>query len=1501
MSDTYGGKENVCGKKTIIYTTESPLMCMAVSSKAEMVAVAGRNLFQVFSVHEDKFISLHRVKTPSRLVVSDIPKSKISVIDSIGTECGPNPTHGTIVTATEPIPARHSPVIQSAINQPRSHSVTDVSWSNVGDILATASTSGDVMLWDVGRGMTQTACFSGHNRSIHCIHFNPTISTELVTASQDGKLKLFDIRDPNPISSCQIFFQRTASPSPVRDVSFCPKQGFLIAAAQENGVISIWDTRKGSRPFRAFQGHSCSIATLDWHPNWNVTTRNWLATAGARDHLIKVWNLNSPSGQSSVTCPSVLYTVRTSNVNRVRWRPTFMTQLVSSCNLTIDLSVHIWDLQRPFIPYVSFEEHKDLVTCISWCPAETNNFYTVGRDGLLIRHSVEDGVQPIENAPPVALSFSPYGHLLHAVRKDHVEINNKLSTVEENSKVSYPITTKNQPTSFQHSNGNGCSLSYYGPSYPTSTLSTATITTNTTSTNTTTINNSNAGDTLLSNKDFEHPTVVATSGNADELGTQIVTNTLILSESTVNIPSNNNNTIGTTAINPVTSTIFTNSTTNECTTITTTSLTIASPPSSPDLPQMGSLKSAQLFVSQAHSLLFHYKPCLETIFQPNYFDFTNALLPDLIILLAKNYKFIGTNVDMICEYNASVCLRFGQPFLVRFWLLLRSIYGSLSSDPHKRTSSQQHATQTQPSTPSHQHQQLHNFSDLDNQYSKHIQSSLINEKFVPPTDSSRVHIPENKSLKCFRNSGALRRKKRDTVSNDTTGIKLSRILESLGIRSRESAQLTEKTKTNVNIHYRRHSSGNVRVQHHGASKQFIDTLPPVQKFLSCSSSANNDPTDCVFSNIPSIANPYNNDCSTLTNDLLFRSTKPISLNMDYDSLHKPLVIDNDQLIPSLSSSASPPISQPSQFILKSLEDDILNNGLLFHNYHEDIDYLFHTTSPQEPLEPSPFIENDPVKRRPDQLDLIEVIGSHDDPVIMETDYLPDEAFVTNTNTTTAVNITPEIFQNSNQLQYKQKESCLIHNQKRQLMKQNTVECSTKNDQRQSTSITTNANDNCKVVSCCVDIPVSRKNHSSSKLQRKSMDCSKLLASNCHDLSLIDRQNSQILSASSFPGLYTASSTIATTVPLNNDVDCTPLIPSFHSNDAINQEIKKCSDETLVKNDDEHDEYNCPLISQSLLSSSPSQSNTSSLAKQKLLGTCKKSVQLLAPPHHSKSLSGFSRESSMLLNGYTVNSVGSLSPISGDINSIICKWLIKLVESGHVQTVCTALLALGPERLRLSEWISESILEHWFISYLELLSRFRLWTVCARIIKQCGNPFAGADNQIYLRERLRSINHHYVFRPIVMKQPESESKTSGNTGDTRSDINTRTRWKSGGLTCIDNPFVSRLNNMSLALAPGVAALNQASTTLSIRCGLCTKPLCASETTQQLTGHSGWACSRHATSFDPATITCALCHLVVRGLFVCCRGCSHGGHLDHMQAWFMKRSECPTGCGHRCKYD
>ena len=45
-------------------------------------------------------------------------------------------------------------------------------------------------------------------------------------------------------------------------------------------------------------------------------------------------------------------------------------------------------------------------------------------------------------------------------------------------------------------------------------------------------------------------------------------------------------------------------------------------------------------------------------------------------------------------------------------------------------------------------------------------------------------------------------------------------------------------------------------------------------------------------------------------------------------------------------------------------------------------------------------------------------------------------------------------------------------------------------------------------------------------------------------------------------------------------------------------------------------------------------------------------------------------------------------------------------------------------------------------------------------------------------------------------------------------------------------------------------------------------------------------------------CAVCQLPVRGVWVWCQGCGHGGHLSHMHAWFQAQSLCPTGCLHVC---
>lgn len=38
------------------------------------------------------------------------------------------------------------------------------------------------------------------------------------------------------------------------------------------------------------------------------------------------------------------------------------TQLISSCNITVDLSIHLWELNRPYIPYITFEGHTECIT-----------------------------------------------------------------------------------------------------------------------------------------------------------------------------------------------------------------------------------------------------------------------------------------------------------------------------------------------------------------------------------------------------------------------------------------------------------------------------------------------------------------------------------------------------------------------------------------------------------------------------------------------------------------------------------------------------------------------------------------------------------------------------------------------------------------------------------------------------------------------------------------------------------------------------------------------------------------------------------------------------------------------------------------------------------------------------------------------------------------------------------------------------------------------------------
>lgn len=93
-------------------------------------------------------------------------------------------------------------------------------------------------------------------------------------------------------------------------------------------------------------------------------------------------------------------------------------------------------------------------------------------------------------------------------------------------------------------------------------------------------------------------------------------------------------------------------------------------------------------------------------------------------------------------------------------------------------------------------------------------------------------------------------------------------------------------------------------------------------------------------------------------------------------------------------------------------------------------------------------------------------------------------------------------------------------------------------------------------------------------------------------------------------------------------------------------------------------------------------------------------------------------------------------------------------------------------------------------------------------------------------------------------------------------------------------------INLSPLQNINSINQTSTTIYTTCGTCNRPL---------NGRVGWICERCKTK--PSE--CSVCHGVVSGLMAWCQGCYHGGHLIHMNRWFLENSFCPTGCGHQCE--
>ncbi|KAI3654018.1 hypothetical protein MP228_000737 [Amoeboaphelidium protococcarum] len=295
-------------------------------------------------------------------------------------------------------------------------SSNDVNWSPTQkNIIVTAATNGAIVIWDIQKHgtMKQDKIINEHSRAVNRVKFHPGEQQMLLSASQDGTVKLFDLRVKD---EAQLTFEGKSES--VRDISWHPRQQYHFAAAFENGTLQRWDIRQSKMYERRINAHNGLCLSIDWHQDGR-----YLASGG-RDKLIQVWDFESDTRKPVSTIQTI------ASVVAVGWRPhdTAMmnyggagsgynnvysggnssqdltteskymqhSSYIASCSLLSDHRISVWNLDRPHVPYYTFEDHSNSVTNFQWKGSST--LYSVSKDRCLIMNQMETGNDSGEDA-----------------------------------------------------------------------------------------------------------------------------------------------------------------------------------------------------------------------------------------------------------------------------------------------------------------------------------------------------------------------------------------------------------------------------------------------------------------------------------------------------------------------------------------------------------------------------------------------------------------------------------------------------------------------------------------------------------------------------------------------------------------------------------------------------------------------------------------------------------------------------------------------------------------------------------------------------------------------------------------------------------------------------------------------------------------------------------------------------------------------------------------------
>eukprot|EP00923_Selenidium_pygospionis_P036388 GHVN01063863.1.p1 GENE.GHVN01063863.1~~GHVN01063863.1.p1 ORF type:complete len:574 (-),score=147.28 GHVN01063863.1:221-1942(-) len=167
---------------------------------------------------------------------------------------------------------------------------------------------GSIVLWGVREGgwaeVSQWGEWMTEARdkvSVEGIEFDPHSkigeSGRFAACGVDGTFRLFDVRTKSSVAKI------VAHELDVNEVTWNPLQPDLLLTASEDGCVKVWDVRVcgegGSEPLVYLHWHKKSISSARWSPHDEAT----FAVASA-DNSISIWDLSVEPDDDEVSSPS---------------------------------------------------------------------------------------------------------------------------------------------------------------------------------------------------------------------------------------------------------------------------------------------------------------------------------------------------------------------------------------------------------------------------------------------------------------------------------------------------------------------------------------------------------------------------------------------------------------------------------------------------------------------------------------------------------------------------------------------------------------------------------------------------------------------------------------------------------------------------------------------------------------------------------------------------------------------------------------------------------------------------------------------------------------------------------------------------------------------------------------------------------------------------------------------------------------------------------------------